>query len=150
MVKQILVSTIVFLVVGGYTKADLVIGPIPPDAPAGLNTVFTKHVDVLGLHVFAKSNVSNSRVLHCAQVLAQWIDNNEDGVPDDPTSHKELVGRYASMLMWWNENQAEDDYDQIPDSTWDNYALQELFGDETNLGYPDKWSWSRLFIPLVL
>ena len=138
MVKQILVSTIVFLVVGGYTKADLVIGPIPPDAPAGLNTVFTKHVDVLGLHVFAKSNVSNSRVLHCAQVLAQWIDNNEDGVPDDPTSHKELVGRYASMLMWWNENQAEDDYDQIPDSTWDNYALQELFGDETNLGYPEN------------
>ena len=118
--------------------ADLTIGPVPADAPAGLSGVFSKHVDVLGLHVFAKSNVSDSRVLHCGHVLAQWIDNNEDGIPDDPVSHQELVDRYASMVMWWNETQAEDEYDQIPDSTWDNYGFQDLFGNEVNLNYPNN------------
>jgi len=113
------------------------IGSVPPDAPAGLS-VFSKHVDVLGLHVFAKSNVSNSRVLHCAHILAQWLDNNEDGTPDNPTVHQHLVDNYASMLMWWNESQAEGDYDNIPDSTWDNYYLQDLFGEEVNLNYPDN------------
>ncbi len=117
--------------------SDFTIGPVPSDAPAGLN-VFTKHVDVLGLHVFAKSNVSNSRVLHCANILAQWIDNDEDGEPDNPAVHQNLVDNYASMLMWWNENQAEGDYDNIPDSTWDNYYLQDLFGFEVNLNYPDN------------
>ena len=118
-------------------QSDFVIGPVPSDAPAGLD-VFSKHVDVLGLHIFAKSNVSNSRVLHSANILAQWIDNNEDGEPDDAAVHQELVNRYASILMWWNESQAEDDMDNIPDSTWDNYGLQALFGDEVNLNYPDN------------
>ena len=71
-------------------------------------------------------------------MLAKWIDNNEDGLPDDPVSHQELVNRYASMVMWWNENQAEDEYDLIPDSTWDNFGLQDLFGNEVNLNYPDN------------
>ena len=53
---------------------------------------------MLGLHVLAKSNVSNSRVLHCANILAQWIDNDEDGIPDNPSVHQHLVDNYASML----------------------------------------------------
>jgi hypothetical protein len=129
--------TLTTLVMASIAHADFVVGTVPPNAPAGLN-VFTKHVDVLGLHVFAKSNVSNSRVLHCANLLAQWIDNNEDGVPDNPAVHQNLVDGYASMLMWWNENQAEGDYDQIPDSTWDNYLLQDLFGEEVNLNFPNN------------
>jgi hypothetical protein len=40
------------------------------------------------------------------------------------------------MLMWWNESQAEGDMDNIPDSTWDNYYLQDLFGEEVNMSYP--------------
>ena len=110
-------------------SADFEIGPVPSDAPAGLD-VFTKHVDVLGLHVFAKSNVSDSRVLHCANILAQWLDNDEDGVPDNSAVHQNLVDNYASMLMWWNENQAEGDMDSIPDSTWDNYYLQDTSFDD--------------------
>ena len=118
-------------------QGDFVIGQVPSDAPAGLD-VFSKHVDVLGLHVFAKSNVSDSRVLHCANILAQWIDNDEDGVPDNSAVHQNLVDNYASMLMWWNENQAEGDMDSIPDSTWDNYYLQDLFGFEVNMNYPNN------------
>lgn len=57
-------------------------------------------------------------MLHCANILAQWFDNNEDGLPDDPVSYSELVDRYASMLMWQNENQAENDYDLFVLDRW--------------------------------
>ncbi|HIA71961.1 MAG TPA: hypothetical protein EYO01_04605 [Phycisphaerales bacterium] len=124
------------LIITVPTYAEFVVGSVPLDAPTGISTVFAKHVDVYGLHVFAKSNVSNSKVLHCANILAQWIDNNEDGVVDDLISHQTLVGRYASMLIWANPNQADGDYDSIPNSTWDNNGFQELFADEMNLGYP--------------
>ena len=46
-------------------NADFTIGSVPSNSLAGLN-VFSKHVDMLGLHVFAKSNVSDCGVLHCA------------------------------------------------------------------------------------
>ena len=75
---MIKLTTLLVLTTTASLSADFTIGSVPPNAPTGF-TVFTKHVDVLGLHVFAKSNVSNSRVLHCANILAQWIDNNEDG-----------------------------------------------------------------------
>ncbi|MDP7008805.1 MAG: hypothetical protein QGI78_04460 [Phycisphaerales bacterium] len=125
------------VVATSYSAADFEITSVPSDAPAGLD-VFSKHVDVLGLHVFAKSNVPHSHVLHCANIVAQWIDNDEDGVPDNPAVHQNLIDTYASMLMWWNENQAEGDYDYIPDSTWDNYLLQGLFGFEVNMNYPNN------------
>jgi len=122
--------------ISGGVSAELVITPVPVGAPAGLSTVFSKHVDVLGLHVFAKNNVPDIKVLHCANVLAQWLDNNEDGVVDNLAVHQVLVTSYASMLMWQTETEAEADFPLIPDSTWDNYQLQDLYGFETNLGYP--------------
>ena len=42
------------------------------------------------------------------------------------------------MLIWATQNQAEGDYDNIPDSTWDNYGLQDLYASEMNLGYPNN------------
>ena len=119
-------------------NAELEFSPIPNDAPDGFSEVFSKHVDVLGLHVYAKQHVPNSRVLHCANILAQWIDNNEDGEVDNVFVYQELVNRHASMVMWWNEDQAEDDFDNIPDDVLDNYGLQALFGDEVNMGYPNN------------
>jgi hypothetical protein len=117
-------------------SGDLVIGPLPPDAPAGFSGIFTKHVDVLGLHVYATFNTPDNKVLHCANILAQWIDNNEDGEVDEPDVHATMLANGASMLMWRRESDAEDDFDDIPDETWDNYILQPLFGQETNPGFP--------------
>ncbi len=93
-------------------------------------------MDVLGLHVYATSSTPNGKVLHAANVLAQWIDNDEDGEADDPAVFNTLLSLHASMLMWPNENAAEDDFDTIPDSVWDSLALQDLYGNETNPGYP--------------
>ncbi len=131
-------SFVLSLALSGFASAEIVLSPLPPDAPDGFTKVFTKHVDVLGLHIYAKQNVPNNRVLHCANILAQWVDNNQDGVVDNAIVHQELVSRHASMVMWWNEEQAEEDFDNIPDDVLDNYALQALFGDEVNMEYPEN------------
>ena len=92
-------------------NAELAFSPIPNNAPDGFAEVFSKHVDVFGLHVYAKQNVPSSRVLHCAHILSKWIDNDENGEVDNVFVHQELFDRHASMVMWWNEDQV--DYDDL-------------------------------------
>jgi len=45
---------------------------------------FEKRVDVFGIPVHATANAPDAKVLHAAGVLAQYLDNGEDGSPDDP------------------------------------------------------------------
>ena len=46
---------------------------------------FTKYVDVLGcFSIYAESTISDAKVLHAAAVAAELLDNNEDGIVDDP------------------------------------------------------------------
>lgn len=45
---------------------------------------FTKYVDVFCIPVATIDSVSNERLLEVAAILAQYLDNNEDGYVDDP------------------------------------------------------------------
>merc|ERR1711969_294434 len=45
---------------------------------------FTKYIDVFGIPVFAPDDTEDRDVLHGAGVLAQWLDNDEDGEVDNP------------------------------------------------------------------
>ena len=114
------------------------VGGLPDDAPAGFSQFFTKHVDVLGLHVYANAQTPDTKVLHTANILAQWIDNDEDGTPDDAVVHQKLLSLHASMIMWNTENQFENSgfEETIPDDVFDTTVLQLQFGLETNPGYP--------------
>jgi len=62
---------------------DLTIRPVPDGQSAPLRRVFAKYVDVFGVGVLATQDVPDVKVLHCAHVLAQYLDNDEDGVPDN-------------------------------------------------------------------
>ena len=54
-----------------------------PNHPA-LNG-FSKYVNVLDcLHIYAQSTITDEKVLHAAAVAAELLDNDEDGVVDDP------------------------------------------------------------------
>ena len=47
----------------------------------------------------ATAGVPAPKLLHAANVLAQWLDNDEDGVPDCPAVLERLVADDASMIM---------------------------------------------------
>lgn len=118
--------------------AGLTIGPLPADAPEGFDLFFTKHVGVLGVHVYATASTSDADVLHAAGVLAQYLDNDEDGSADNPAVLAQLDGRHASMIMWptFEAFESSGFEDAISDLTFDTTTMQPLFGAETNPGFP--------------
>ena len=53
---------------------------------------FTKYVDVLGcFSIYAESSITDVKVLHAAAVAAELLDNNEDGIVDDPAIETQLT-----------------------------------------------------------
>ena len=62
---------------------ELVVGPVPEEGRlAVFRPAFTKQVLVFGVVVVATADTADRKVLHAAHVLAQYLDNNEDGKPD--------------------------------------------------------------------
>ena len=65
---------------------------------------FTKYVDVLGcFSIYAESTISDAKVLHAAAVAAELLDNNEDGVVDDPLIESQLLSENALMPIFSSE-----------------------------------------------
>jgi hypothetical protein len=95
-----------------------------------LATVFSKYVSVFGVNIFATSDTPDAKVLHAAHVMAQYLDNNEDGVVDDVAVLDALVSANASLVMTRTEN----DFEAInPEEFFglEYEASQLLFGEET-------------------
>ena len=62
-------------------------------------TYFEKKVDVFGIPVHASVNAPDIKVLHAAGVLAQYLDNDADGSPDDPYLLETLVAHDGRIFM---------------------------------------------------
>ena len=57
---------------------------------------FTKYIDVLGcFSIYAESSISDLKVLHAAAVAAELLDNDEDGIVDDPLIEAQLYNKKA-------------------------------------------------------
>ena len=62
---------------------------------------FTKYVDVLGcFSIYAESTIADVKVLHAAAVAAELLDNNEDGIVDDPLIEAQLISENALMPLF--------------------------------------------------
>jgi len=73
-----------------------------------LNTVgATKFVDVFGMYVIATEESPLEKVLHTANVLAQYLDNDEDGFADDPNVLWQLVENNYVMPVWPTDGGAD-------------------------------------------
>ena len=75
------------------------VGSNPNSSDPALSS-FTKYVDVFGCSVYAESTVPDEKVLHAAAIWAELIDNDEDGIVDDPALLAELVANEAMMPVF--------------------------------------------------
>ena len=65
---------------------------------------FTKYVNVLDcFSIYAESTISDAKVLHVAAVAAELLDNNEDGIVDDPLIEAQLLSESALMPIFSSE-----------------------------------------------
>lgn len=105
--KQLALFLVSFISIQAYSQNTVCLDLLPnPNSSDPALSAFTKYVDVFGVGVYAESGISDEKVLHVAAVLAEWLDNNEDGVVDDPTILAELVNRNALMPVFASEGSA--------------------------------------------
>jgi len=73
---------------------------------------FDRKIQVFGIRVLAMPDVTSRDLTLCANILAQWIDNDEDGVPDNSIVLDEILKRNSYMVLGvsgkqigaWHEN----------------------------------------------
>ena len=81
-------------------------------------TATNRKVDVFGISIYAYSDVEDSKLLHAANLMAQYLDNNEDGTVDNMNLLNALTTNNAALFMWKSESQI-------------NLNAQDLGADET-------------------
>ncbi len=91
---------------------------------AGLES-FTKKVIVFGIDIYAVANVTDKKLLHAANVMAQYLDNDENGVIDNQLVVDKMLENKAFMVMWKKESDLNI---EIPEGR----IGQDLGNDETN------------------
>ena len=87
----------------GSTNFEIVDNP-HTDNPAFES--FSKYVEVFSLRIYAEDNFSDTDILHVAHMLAELIDNDEDGSPDDAVLLAQLQEAKFVMPMFADEDSA--------------------------------------------
>ncbi|HAS44511.1 MAG TPA: hypothetical protein DCS93_28795 [Microscillaceae bacterium] len=90
----------------------------------GILNSLPKKVVVFDIPIYAASGVEDARLLHAANIMAQYLDNNEDGQVDNPRVVETMKTNKAFLLMWKTEA-------DMPSSVPSGYTGQDLGNDET-------------------
>ena len=89
-----------------------------------------KYVNVFGVHIFASRTTPEDKLSHAAGILAQYLDSNEDGVPDNTRVLSHLVSRNVFIIMPGTEAEMERLEMDLVDEAGYRYG-QGLYGEET-------------------
>ncbi len=87
-------------------------------------TSFNRKVVVFGIDIYAASKVEDVKLLHAANLMAQYLDNNEDGVIDNKLVVDKMIENKAFLFLWKTEN-------DMPSSPPSGRLGQDLGNDET-------------------
>ena len=97
---------------------------------------FPQIVSIWGINIVATEATPESKILHAANVMAQYLDNDENGIPDDQRVIDALVKNKAVVAMAVDEDEFEEIITQIYQqdllSVFESYRFQDLYASETN------------------
>ena len=122
-------------VLGNLQEDALRISPVRDE----MKKYFSKEVEVFGLKLYATKGCPDEKLLHAAGVLAQYLDNDEDGKVDNSRVLKEMHKRRAAMVLAGTEREAERLFRRIPDRIRDGRALQDLYAEEIDPGSRERF-----------
>jgi len=95
---------------------------------------FEKYINVFGLNLYAMKDVPDIKLKHAAIVMAEYLDNDENGVIDNSLVHEGLLARKATMVLFKNENRAETFFDKngraLDILMEKGYMFQDLYASE--------------------
>ena len=79
---------------------DFTLEAVPGSDP--LAAYFSKQILVFGIPIVATSSTPDGKVLHAAGVMAQYLDNDEDGSPDQAVVDA-MISNKALLVMFATE-----------------------------------------------
>ncbi len=103
---------------------------VPSEFSAFKRVGCDKYVNVFGIHIFATLTASEDKLAHAAGVLAQYLDNDEDGVPDNTRVLSHLVSRNVFIVMPGTEAEMDRLEMHLVEEAGYRYG-QDLYGEET-------------------
>lgn len=109
--------------VAAVKAPDLQAGPVPKRF-LRVSSAFKKSIPVFGVHVLAAEGFSEAKHRHVAAVLAEYLDNDEDGKADNPKVIEAMASRGMAMVLFRSER----DMERIDHSGMEAYDFRYLQG----------------------
>lgn len=133
--KTTLVSLMLMIMMGLVAGPGMEIKPTG-HTPKGFNKIFTKKVEVFGIPIFATTRTSDKKLRHASNILAGYLDNDGNGIPDNKLVVQAIKENKGAMVMFDTEKEAEktDVHRFIPEEIWDAMIIVALYGEETRPG----------------
>lgn len=107
-------------------------GTEDPAAPGverpAFDHVFPKEIDVFGVSIRGTASTPDGKMLHAANVMAEYLDNDADGEPDNPRVIEVLRKEKATLIMTLDFSELEGlSFDDLPTDR----QFQDLNASET-------------------
>ncbi len=112
----------------GAVPAGFDLGEVRDEA---LRRYFAKQVDVFGVPIVGSAAIPDSKVIHAAHVMAQYLDNDEDGEVDDPRVLRAMIEARALLVMFADFDELEESGLFGDEAVRATYEIQDLEGHET-------------------
>ena len=74
---------------------------------------FSKHLNIWGTKIIATPGTPDEKVIHAANILAEYLDNDENGIPDDDFVISALAKNKSMITMAATELDFEKTLDKI-------------------------------------
>ena len=109
--------------------------PNPNDPALG---TLTKYVNVLScFSIYAENSIPDAKVLHAAAIAAELLDNNEDGIVDDPLIKAQLISDYALIPIFSSEGSSAEN--MFFNNYNGNGVSAVLYKNEIDPNNPGHW-----------
>lgn len=83
---------------------NLTIQKLPEHLPSSVFNIFSYYMRVFGVSIYATNGVKKEKLLHAANVLAQYLDNDASGCPDNMNVIGAMLKRHSTLVIFKNPN----------------------------------------------
>ena len=137
-ITLILYLIILQVLLTGQNEVCYDIEPNPYPIDPALSS-FTKYIHVLDcIHIYGESQISDAKMLHAAAVTSELLDNNEDGIVDDPAVEASL--RNLNTMMPLFNSEWSSGMDDVEDH-YNGCLGAALFKNEIDPSQPGHWGY---------
>ena len=116
------------------------------DLQKTINKFFPKQIEVYGVKIIGTENTPFNNIKKAANIFNQWLDNNNDGNPDNYLVIDALIKNNAILVMGQSEDDLENSFENLIDvldevnidiGNFEN-SIVGLISDEPNIAYLEE------------